>query len=700
MVMTPRVWLRTGVAWALTLVVGGVVDRTGVIIDGVSQVALFVAVLCCLSAALRTPAGGRLTWLVLALAMAMWAAADLIWALDHAGTSTASLLSAADWLYLLGLVPLAAALLFFPAGSFERGARVRLTLDVLVLGTAALVISQLLMLREVASRVEDTWEVTVLLAYPVIEVVLTGFAVLLVLRSSGRPRAALVLVALAFASWTVADNGYALASARGQDDLGLMVDTAYILGPLLLATAAVLHWTAEPTPGPVIRHQADAIAVVVPDIAVLGAVVVGIFHGLESATDWGLAAALLAFTTIRQFVVRMDNHNLRRDLARRVEERTRQLRWLADRHRRVLDSVADGILGVDAAGRVDVGNLGAGRLLGWSMDELVGRDLCTTLCAHANEVCPLAAAGDAATDDSAAPALLHLVRRDGGLLTAEASVASVTWPEGGHGTVIVFRDVTAREQVEQMKREFISSVSHELRTPLTAIHGSLEMLVDGDAGELPSSAHELAMVAERGSARLGRLVNDIIDVERLGSGTFRVTLSDHELPPLIESTAMLMQPRAQERGVDLVVGPSCGSVLCDPDRLTQVLVNLMDNALKFTHSGGTVRVDAAVREHDVVVSVSDEGRGIPAAELESIFAPFHQVKGPGSEDEGGTGLGLAITRSIVERHGGRIWVESEPGVGSTFAFTLSLVDDSATTEGAAPADPAVLIPVGSPTRPS
>jgi signal transduction histidine kinase len=320
-------------------------------------------------------------------------------------------------------------------------------------------------------------------------------------------------------------------------------------------------------------------------------------------------------------------------------------------------------------------------------------------------VCPTTEALDPSRDDSGTPALLHFVRRDGRPLTAEATLAPVTWPEGGHGTVIVFRDVTAREQVEQMKSEFISSVSHELRTPLTAIHGSLEMLVDGDAGELPPAAHELATVAERGSARLGRLVNDIIDVERLGSGTFRVTLSDHELAALIESTAMLMQPRAQERGVALVVSASGGTVLCDPDRLTQVLVNLMDNALKFTPPGGTVRVDTCAREDDVVVSITDEGRGIPATELEAIFAPFHQVKDLQQEDQGGTGLGLAITRSIVERHGGRIWVESEPGVGSTFAFTLSLVHDREPAarehgETSATADQPALLPVGRTIRSS
>jgi signal transduction histidine kinase len=303
---------------------------------------------------------------------------------------------------------------------------------------------------------------------------------------------------------------------------------------------------------------------------------------------------------------------------------------------------------------------------------------------------------DPAGTDTGTTALLDSVRRDGGRLTAEATLAPVTWPEGGTGTVVVFRDVTAREQVEQMKHEFISSVSHELRTPLTAIHGALELLVDGDAGALPEHAEELARVAERGSARLGRLVNDIIDVERLASGTFRVTLVDHELPALVESTVMLMQPRAQERGVRLVVGPLAGRVLCDADRVAQVLVNLLDNACKFTPTGGTVRVEATVGEHEVVVSVSDEGRGIPAAELESIFAPFHQVRSAGTEDEGGTGLGLAITRSIVERHGGRIWVESEPEVGSRFAFTLPLVLDTqpldaapgaATDSGSAWAEP-------------
>lgn len=681
MAITQHVWARALTVVTLTLLAGFALDRSGVILDGVSQAALFAAMLCCLAAAVRAPAGRRLSWNLLALGMAMWGGADLIWALEHTGASTESLLTAADWLYLLGLVPLAVALVVFPAGSWERGARTRLTLDVLVLGSAALLLSQLLTLGEVTARVDSLWETTVLLAYPVIEVVLAGLAMLLMMRSSGRPRAELALIALAFAAWTCADNGYALATARGQDDLGPVVDTAYVLGPLLLAVAGVIRWSTPESAGPVLRRQTEAIAVMVPDLVTLGAVVIGVRSGLDTVGDWALATALLVFAATRQIVLRIDNDNLRTELEQRVGERTRQLRWLADRHRRVLDSVADGILGIDTVGRVDVANLGAGRLLGWPAHELVGRDLCSTLCAEEHEVCPTRMALDPGAGDSGTPALLDLVRRDGSRLTAEATLAPVTWPEGGVGTVIVFRDVTAREHVEQMKREFISSVSHELRTPLTAIHGALELLVDGDAGELPAEAQELACVAERGSARLGRLVNDIIDVERLGSGTFRVTLSNHSLAPLIESTAMLMQPRAQERGVRLVVGPLAGEVLCDADRVTQVLVNLIDNALKFTPAGASVTIGATLREHDVVIAVRDEGRGIPEAELESIFAPFHQVRSPGSEDQGGTGLGLAITRSIVQRHGGRVWVESEPGAGSTFAFTLPLVVDPEAAKG-------------------
>jgi signal transduction histidine kinase len=235
-------------------------------------------------------------------------------------------------------------------------------------------------------------------------------------------------------------------------------------------------------------------------------------------------------------------------------------------------------------------------------------------------------------------------------------------------------------RLDAMKQEFVSAVSHELRTPLTAIRGALEMLADGDAGELPARAQPVVEMATRGSERLSRLVNEIIDLERLESGTFGFHPAAHDLYPLLTDVVESLAPIAREAGVDVLVLPVTARVLCDGDRVAQALVNLVGNALKFTPSGGGVTIASSATAAWVQVSVSDTGRGIPAEELAAIFGRFHQVDADDARQNAGTGLGLAITRRIVQEHGGRIWAESTPGHGSTFHFTLPLDE--------APASPA------------
>jgi signal transduction histidine kinase len=222
------------------------------------------------------------------------------------------------------------------------------------------------------------------------------------------------------------------------------------------------------------------------------------------------------------------------------------------------------------------------------------------------------------------------------------------------------------------------------------------MLADGDAGRMPDQAQHVVNVASRGTERLTRLVNDIIDIERLEAGTFDIRPRPEDLGPLVIDAADSLVPLADERRVTIQIGTAQGSALCDADRIVQALVNLIGNALKFTKAGGTVLVSAAPVDHEILVSVHDEGRGIPPEEFETIFERFHQVQQADGRKLGGTGLGLPITKAIVERHGGRIWVESELGAGSTFCFTLPLLDEH---ESSAPATPGAHDAVGVPTAP-
>jgi signal transduction histidine kinase len=227
-------------------------------------------------------------------------------------------------------------------------------------------------------------------------------------------------------------------------------------------------------------------------------------------------------------------------------------------------------------------------------------------------------------------------------------------------------------QLEAMKYSFVSAVSHELRTPLTAIHGSLEMLEDGDVGALPTAAARVVSVASRGARRLSRLVEDIIDLERLESGTFGFQPAPHDLHALLLDTAESLAPLTERAGIDLVLHETHADVLCDGDRVLQALVNLVGNAIKFTSPGGSIHLEAVLRREEVEVTVRDEGRGIPAEQLGAVFDRFHQVDTEADQAKGGAGLGLTITRHIIEAQGGRIWAESEYGTGTAFHFTLPL----------------------------
>ena len=177
-------------------------------------------------------------------------------------------------------------------------------------------------------------------------------------------------------------------------------------------------------------------------------------------------------------------------------------------------------------------------------------------------------------------------------------------------------------------------------------------------------------MANRGTGRLARLVDDIIDLDRLERGAFSFDPAPEPLAPLLADAVAPLTGLARERGLELRLSPVTEVALCDGDRVIQAAVNLIGNALKFTPAGGTITVSTTVSDDHVVVSVSDEGRGIPTDQLESIFERFHQVEAGDDRSHTGAGLGLTITRYIVEGQGGRIWAVSTVGVGSTFHFTL------------------------------
>jgi CheY-like chemotaxis protein len=239
------------------------------------------------------------------------------------------------------------------------------------------------------------------------------------------------------------------------------------------------------------------------------------------------------------------------------------------------------------------------------------------------------------------------------------------------GAVVTFKDITERQAIERMKAEFVSTVSHELRTPLTSIRGSLGLLSGGVLGPINPSAEQMLKIAVTNTDRLIRLINDILDIERLESGRASLTRRVCDVPELLALTLESVRGVAEQAKVSLAVSANEERIEADPDRVIQTLTNLLGNAIKFSTPGSTVWLEVVRADDELLFSVRDEGRGIPREKLVSIFERFSQVDASDSREKGGTGLGLAICRSIVQQHGGRIWAESEgEGHGSAFFFTL------------------------------
>jgi signal transduction histidine kinase len=231
---------------------------------------------------------------------------------------------------------------------------------------------------------------------------------------------------------------------------------------------------------------------------------------------------------------------------------------------------------------------------------------------------------------------------------------------------------------EQVKDEFLSVVGHELRTPLTSIRGSLGLLAGGVLGQLPEDAANMVAVAVLNTERLGRLVNDILDIERMAAGSLTVEPNAVEATALVEQSIQVVQATAEAAGVSLRRDIAPLTVLADADRIVQALVNLLGNAVKFSPRGGLVTIAVTRCDEAARFSVRDNGRGIPADRLEAIFERFRQVDASDAREKGGTGLGLPIARGIVQQHNGDMWAESRPGAGSTLHFTLPLASTSRT----------------------
>lgn len=330
-----------------------------------------------------------------------------------------------------------------------------------------------------------------------------------------------------------------------------------------------------------------------------------------------------------------------------------------------LEFIGDGVFLLDANEIVRIWNPAAEAITGLAEATVVGKPLAATIPAWA-EVTVAAPVAEGRSSFVRA----ETVPLDVGGRELWISISGVAFDEG---TVYAFRDLTEERAVERLKSDFVSTVSHELRTPLAAIYGAAMTLRREDVPLSTEQREGMLGVVAGESERLARIVNDILLASRLDSGAVDVSIGPAAATQLVDSVVAAAGAHLPG-GIDLAVDAPAGlpPVAADADKVRQVLVNLVENAIKYSPDGGAVRVVLEAADGRMRFAVSDEGLGIPASEHGRIFEKFYRLDPNLTRGVGGTGLGLYICREIVRRMDGRIWVESEPGRGSTFTFDLPL----------------------------
>ena len=353
-----------------------------------------------------------------------------------------------------------------------------------------------------------------------------------------------------------------------------------------------------------------------------------------------------------------------------------ELNALTRQRQSILDSVGDGIWGMDLEGRVTFINRSGAEMLGYAPQELLGQNIHALIHHQRADGTPYSAEESPLSGSLKHEAPLHVNddtfwRKDGKALPVDYVACPLVENGVADGVVVAFADVTERRRLDRMKDEFISTVSHELRTPLTSLRAALGLVASGALSKRPEKIPQMLDIALGNCDRLVRLVNDIVDFERIGSGTLPLHKGEWNAIDLLRRAMDPERSSASRAGLVFRIDAQPVDVWADGDRVQQVLGNLIRNAIKFSEKGGEIRLAAsASSETEVTFEVRDQGAGIPEDKLDMIFERFQQADASDSRLAGGTGLGLALCRGIINQHGGRIWAQNNPGGGSTFFFTV------------------------------
>ncbi len=380
-------------------------------------------------------------------------------------------------------------------------------------------------------------------------------------------------------------------------------------------------------------------------------------------------------------------HNLQSALSELALEKSR--------YEGIVTSMADAVVTTAPDLRITAFNPAASALTGWSVEEALGRPCCDVICStqpavdDCRRTCVLTS-----PQLDAGVTKVTLRRHDASGVDVAIARSAIRDRSGGiAGVVHVLRDVSAEAKVDRLKDEFLSTVSHELRTPLGFIMGYATTLLLPDAPDDKIAARRCIQVIADASKELTELVDNLLDMTKIGAGSLSVSATEIRLRPLVSAVVERIRVRGPAHSILTAVPASIPAIWADAHRVEQVLYNLLDNAIKYSPDGGSIAVRATVEGGNVVVSILDDGVGIRSEELATVFERFHRGEDARVRGIAGTGLGLAICKGIVETHGGRIWAESpiadrkngrRPGTAIRFTLPLATAKVRA-TDGSGPA---------------
>lgn len=360
------------------------------------------------------------------------------------------------------------------------------------------------------------------------------------------------------------------------------------------------------------------------------------------------------------------------------------LAQMESKYRGLLEAAPDAMVVVNDRGEIVLLNLQVEKQFGYSRDELLGQDVANIIpegFAERLAADALRSAEDALAQQIETGIELQGRRKDGSEFPIEIMLSPLASAEGTLVTAAI-RDISVRKRIERLKDEFVSTVSHELRTPMTSISGSLGLLVEQWADVMPESAVRLLTIANKNSQRLVRLINDILDIEKLEAGRVAFNLGRVEILPLVKQTIDANRGFAEGYRVRVRLDATSvnAEVIADPDRLAQVITNLLSNAIKFSPPGEEVLVMIDRSGDSVRISVRDHGCGIPPDFKPQVFEKFAQADATSSKQKGGTGLGLSIVKQIVKRLHGEVGFHDAPGGGTLFYVELPAAEQAADWE--------------------